>query len=287
MKKTAAIAALIFAVSASLAAISTAQIAPIPATTTLRDTHERLDGLLWMQTSAEYQTLTNIAFNQARLTIDAALADKQWTAALEQTKSYSSLAPAIIVDVDETILDNSRFQGRLIKDRSEYNSSAWKKWTEKRMATVVPGADNFLRYVASKKITIFYVTNREASQESDTRINLIDLKLPLRSDIDVVLSKNENTWTSSDKGARRTHVSKNFRILALVGDDLGDFVSGAKDTPDNRVKLAKAYTNMWGTKWILIPNPLYGSWESALYGHDFKLPDKNVLEMKSKKVQGF
>ena len=115
--------------------------------------------------------------------------------------------------------------------------------------------------------------------------NLADLNLPLRSDIDVVLSKNENNWTSSDKGTRRTYVSKSFRIHVLIDDDLGDFV--AKDTPDNRVKLAKAHSGMWGNKWVLIPNPIYGSWESALYGHDFKIPDKDVLEMKFKSVQGF
>ena len=252
-----------------------------------RDTHERLHGVLWMQTSAEYQTLTQIAFSQATTAFELALSDTNGKGALEQTNSSSSLPPAIVVDIDETILDNSRFQGRLVVDRSEYKEGVWRQWIQKRKAEPIPGALEFLNLVASRGVTIFYVTNRDASQESDTRENLLALNLPLRTDIDVVLSRNENGWSSSDKGSRRSHICKDFRVLILVGDDLGDFVSGAKDEPQARIKLANTHKSMWGKRWILIPNPLYGSWESALFDHDFSKPDQEVLEMKLEKVRGF
>lgn len=252
-----------------------------------RDTHERLHGVLWMQTSAEYQTLTRVAFSQAITAFEEALRDPNGKAALEQTDSSSSLPPAIVVDVDETILDNSMFQGRLVTDRSAYKEAVWQQWVQERKAEAVPGALEFLNHVASKGVTIFYVTNRDASHEADTRANLRALNLPLRTDIDVVLSKNENGWSSSDKGSRRSHICKDFRILILVGDDLGDFVSGAKDEPQARIKLANAHKNMWGKRWILIPNPLYGSWEYALFKHDFSKPDKEVLKMKLEHVRGF
>lgn len=252
-----------------------------------RDTHERLHGVLWMQTSAEYQTLTQLAFSQATGAFEDALHDRNGKAALEQTNDSSLLPPAIVVDIDETILDNSRFQGRLVIDRSEYKEGVWRRWIQKRKAEPVPGALEFLHYVASRGVTIFYVTNRDASQESDTRANLLAFNLPLRTDIDVVLSKNENGWSSSDKGSRRSHICKDFRVLILVGDDLGDFVSGAKDEPQARVKLANTHKSMWGKRWILIPNPLYGSWESALFNHDFSKPDNEVLELKVEKIRGF
>ncbi|HVP57856.1 MAG TPA: HAD family acid phosphatase [bacterium] len=253
----------------------------------VRDTHELLDGVLWMETAAEYEMLTRIAYAQARQDLDLGLADTSWTAALEQAGAYSSLPTAVILDVDETVLDNSRFEGRLILDRSDYNESVWQDWVRQRAATVVPGADDFLKYAVSKGVTVFYVTNRNARQEDDTRANLASAGLPVGTDRDVVLTRYENGWSSSDKSARRSHVCESYRVLLLVGDDLGDFVSGAKDTPENRTKLARQYGTYWGSKWILLPNPLYGSWESALYGYGSKLSGKDILQKKLAQVRGF
>ena len=255
----------------------------------VRDSHEGLNGVLWVQTAAEYQTLARVAFSLAKSALDNALQDKSWTAALEQTGSgdYSSKNEAIIVDIDETILDNSPYQARLVKERSTFNKDLWKLWTEKHIAAPVPGADDFLKYANSRGVTVFYITNRDTSEEADTRRNLSDLNLPIRADLDVVLTKNENNWTSSDKSQRRAKVCEDFRVLLLIGDDLGDFVSGAKDSPQKRVQLAQKYNSYWGVKWILIPNPLYGSWESALYGNDYNLSDKDILDKKLNQLKDF
>ena len=252
-----------------------------------RDSHEMLDTVLWVQTSAEFRILARTAFARAQAALDAALADPEWTAALEQTEPFADLPPAVILDIDETVLDNSPFQGRLVADRIAFNPALWKAWTELRAAPPVPGAPDFLAYAVSRGVTVFYITNRDASMEEDTRRNLLDLALPVRPDIDVVLTRNENGWTSSDKGARRAHVCRDFRVLLLVGDDLGDFVSGARDTLEKRTHLADVHTAYWEDRWILIPNPMYGSWESALYNYESGLPEKDVLDAKFKAVKKF
>jgi 5'-nucleotidase (lipoprotein e(P4) family) len=250
-------------------------------------TNERLNAVLWMQTSAEYYALTQSAYTQATNMLSKGLADKNWTAAQEQTGDYRKLPPAIILDIDETVLDNSPFQAQLIKDNANFTQEAWDKWTRLASAQPLPGAKAFLDFAVAQGVTIFYVTNRDASQEQDTRKNLLQQNLPLRTDIDVVLTKNENRWSSSDKGARRSYVSKDFRIIALVGDDFGDFVSGAKGSPETRVELAKNGQAAWGTKWFLIPNPVYGSWEAALFNHDYSTPVTEVTSIKLKKLRGF
>ena len=251
---------------------------------TENNSYERLNAVLWMQTSAEYNALANSVYKQASLALDAALAKPEWTAATEQTNNFVSLPAAVILDIDETVLDNLPYQAQLVKTHSEFNSTTWNQWTQQASAQPVPGASEFLHYAESKGVTIFYVTNRDAKQEPDTRKNLVKLNLPLRNDIDVVLTKNENGWNTSDKSSRRTYVAKNFRIIELVGDDFGDFDSGAYGTPEQRLEAAKARTDYWGTKWFLIPNPVYGSWEASLYNHDYKMSPADILIAKFKKL---
>lgn len=255
-------------------------ISACSSTTPLPDSNERLNAVLWMQGSAEYHALSLNTYAQATNAIVPALADKTWSAALEQIGNYSTFPTAIIVDIDETILDNLPFQAQLIKDRKTFNQKDWEQWTQRASAAPLPGAKAFLDAAHAQGVTIFYVTNREATQEQDTRTNLRNQQLPLRTDIDVVLMKNENGWTSSDKSSRRTHIIKNFRVIALVGDDFGDFSSGAKSSPQDRVALAQTYESLWGKKWFLLPNPVYGSWEAALHNHDYSVPAAKVTELK-------
>lgn len=252
--------------------------------TTETNTHERLNALLWMQTSAEYHVLATSAYQQARAAIDAGLAQPNWTAAIEQKENFETLPPAIILDIDETVLDNLPYQAQLIKTHTEFNPTSWNQWTQQASAQPVPGASEFLLYAASKGVSVFYVTNRDTTQEADTRKNLAKVNLPLRSDIDVVLTKNEKGWNTSDKSARRTYVAEKFRIIALVGDDFGDFDAAAYETAEKRVETATARVNYWGTKWFLIPNPVYGSWEGSLYNHNNKTPAADILSIKFNKL---
>ena len=229
--------------------------------------HENLNAVLWLQTALEYEASALQAFRLAQLQLDAALADPQWTAAIEQQGDASTRPPAVIVDVDETVLDNSYYQARLIRDNASYATATWDAWVGEARATAVPGAAEFAQYAAKKGVAVFYVTNRTANLEAATRKNLAAEHFPLTDTVDTVLARGERPeWSASAKGPRRAFVAGSYRILLLVGDDLGDFVVDASGTPEEREARAAAQSDWWGRRWIMIPNPTYGSWERAITG---------------------
>ncbi len=254
---------------------------PVP-----RDTHELLNATLWIQTSAEHRIVCRTIYEAAIEALDAALADPSATAALEQTGPFGSLPPAVIVDLDETILDNSPFAGRLVTDRIPFDPRLWAQWVTRAEAGALPGALEFIHHAESRGVAVYYVTNRSADQEEATRANLARLGIVLPAAVDTVLMSRERPEWRSDKTSRRAFVAARYRILLLVGDDLGDFVSGAVDTPENRVVLADRYPGYWGTRWFVIPNPMNGSWETALFGNEYP-PDPEVLHRKLARVKSF
>jgi acid phosphatase len=253
----------------------------------VRDTHEVLNSVLWIQTSAEYDTLSRLTFRQAKEALTRARADKTWTAALEQTGTFSNLPGAIVVDIDETVLDSSPFQGKVAAARTVYNQRLWDDWAARAQANGTPGASEFLSYARDNSVVVFYVTNRYFKQEKDTVANLQKRGFPVDSGGTFVLSRDEKPDWGSDKSSRRAFIAETHRILLLIGDDLGDFVSGAKDTPKNRVQLAQKHSSFWGTRWFLLPNPIYGSWEYSLYDHNFSLPENEILRRKFDLIETF
>lgn len=261
-----------------------AATAPALAGTALRN-DDRLGAVLWQQTSAEYRALALATFARARLELDRALADRTATAALEQQGEFADLPPAVIADVDETLLDNSAYEADRIRVGGRYEAVSWNAWVERARALAVPGAAEFARYAAERGVTLFYVTNRAAALEAKTRENLAAVGFPLASDRDTVLTPGEREWTS-EKSPRRAEVARSFRILLLIGDDLGDFVSGARAQPDERIALAERYADRWQTSWILLPNPYYGSWERALVDNRRDLSDEEILRLKLGRLRG-
>jgi acid phosphatase len=250
--------------AAGCAARSSAPAATPAASTA---THENLNAVLWMQTALEFEAAAVQAYRLAILQLDAALADPRWTAAIEQQGDASQLPAAVIVDVDETVLDNSYYQARLIRDNRVFANDTWDMWVAEGRATAVPGALDFSRAAAKKGVTVFYVTNRMAKLESATRQNLAALGFPLTEGVDTVLTRGERPeWAASDKGPRRAVVASSYRILMLIGDDLGDFVVNAAGTPAERQSNTAPHSEWWGRRWIMIPNPTYGSWERAIVG---------------------
>ena len=227
-------------------------------------THENLNATVWMQTAVEYEASALQAYRAAHAALDAALTDPSWTAATEQTGRVSSLPPAIVLDLDETVLDNSAFEARLIADDAPYSDAAFDDWCREEKAGAVPGAVAFLKYAKSRGVTPIYVTNRSAAVETATRHVLARLGIPVETATDVVLARHEQGWETSDKGARRAYVAQRYRILLLVGDNFEDFVSVRDKSMAGRDQLAAKYTEWWGAKWIVLPNPTYGSWEQAI-----------------------
>ncbi len=247
---------------------------------------DRLGGVLWVQTSAEYRALALATFARARTELDRALADRSWTAALEQQGEIADLPPAIIADLDETLLDNSPYEADRIRLGGRFEPVSWNAWVTRARAKAIPGAAEFVHYAAARGVTVFYVTNRAAVLEEATRVNLAALGFPLAGDRDTLLMPGERPDWGSDKSPRRAEVARSFRILLLVGDDLGDFVSGARARPEERIALAEHHTERWQRQWILLPNPYYGSWERALVDNERDLSDAEILRRKLGRLHG-
>ena len=226
---------------------------------------QSLLAVLFKRTSAEYKANTFQIYSSAKSNIDKALSDKSWTALLNQKEDYQNLPPAIILDIDETVLDNSEHQVRSIKNGTSY-PIGWKEWVSEESAGALPGVKEYLSYADAKGIKIFYVTNRTHDLEEYTRNNIKSLELPLDNDIDVLLMKNEKGWTS-DKTSRRDLISKDYRVIQIFGDQLDDFMplQDTATTINNRKMLIDNHSNMWGEKWYMLINPMYGEWEEALY----------------------
>ena len=228
---------------------------------------QSLLAVLFKRTSAEYKANTFQTYASAQRNIDKALADKSWTALLNQKNGYQTLPPAVILDIDETVLDNSEHQVRSIKNGTNY-PVGWKVWVSEESAGALPGVKEYLSYADSKGVKIFYVTNRTHDLEEYTRNNIKALGLPLDNDRDVLLMKNEKGW-ASDKTSRRDLIKKDFRVIQIFGDQLDDFISMEETATsvDSRKALIDKYASMWGEKWYMLINPMYGEWEEALYEH--------------------
>jgi len=250
-------------------------------------TQEGLNAVLWVQTAAEYEAAAEQAFRLATLQLDAALApgNAAWTASLEQGSDTRDLPPAVVLDVDEVVLDSSRFQARLVEERVGFRLEDWNAWVREAGAAAVPGALGFVRHAEAKGVRIFYVTNRGEEVEAATRRNLEALGFPVDDGGENLLTRNERTGWGSDKGSRRRFIAADHRIVLLVGDDLNDFVSGSRVQPGSRVELARRWRAHWGTKWIVLPNPMYGSWERSLYGFERELSRDERLRRKQEKLE--
>jgi 5'-nucleotidase (lipoprotein e(P4) family) len=116
----------------------------------VRDSHELLHSLLWMRTSAEYHVLSVMTYQRARDALDRALIDTRSTASIEQTGDFQHLPPAVILDLDETVLDNSPFEARLIAQRTTFNQPMWEQWVQEASAQAVPGVLEFIAEARKK-----------------------------------------------------------------------------------------------------------------------------------------
>ncbi|MDP6832977.1 MAG: HAD family acid phosphatase [Alphaproteobacteria bacterium] len=236
--------------------------------------NDGLNGTLWLQSSVENKANALATYRLGTMMLDAALADKSWTAAPnEQKGDFSGKPPAIILDVDETVLDNSVYQSWVVTKNTHYSSKTWGPFVNDIRSRPIPGSLDFIKTAVAKGIKIFYVTNRKAPLEAATRKNLAVFGYPIDTSEDTVLTKGEKkAWKSSKKSPRRAHVAKNYRVLMVFGDNFGDFVDGYKGSLAERHALYQKHDAMWGTKWFMLANPSYGSWESSAFGNAWGKP---------------
>ncbi|MGZ8811581.1 MAG: 5'-nucleotidase, lipoprotein e(P4) family [Thermoanaerobaculia bacterium] len=214
-----------------------------------------VNAALWQQSAAEYRASATQTYTVARQALDAALA------------TASDRPSAIILDLDETSIDNSRFEARMVHAGKTYDAGAWKQWVGESAAGATPGAAEFLAHAHSRGVTPFYITNRKADEEPATRRNLEKLGFPLDPNEDNLLTRGERQeWSTTDKSARRHYVASRYRVLLTLGDDLNDFINAQGKDEQQRLDLMRQNAGRWGTSWFILPNPMYGSWETTLAG---------------------
>jgi 5'-nucleotidase (lipoprotein e(P4) family) len=234
---------------------------------------DRLNATLWMQASIEHELVFREVYHAAQAKLLEALADPAWDALPkgERTNDAATLPPAIIVDVDETVLDNTPFEARMIRDNSGFSDAAWSAWVEQRSARALPGALEFAKFAATHGVTVFYLTNRADTMTEATRENLRAQGFPLNAGEETVLGKGANTpgcvAQDGNKGCRRKLVAQQHRVLQMFGDQLGDFLDGADADDGTRSHLEQPYQAWFGERWFALPNPDYGSWENAVTHH--------------------
>ena len=234
-------------------------IAPRISVSNIADGHVVVDGKLYatayMQKAAEYRALCFQAFNIAHQRVDEIMLTKT-----EKPK-------AIITDIDETILDNSAYEAHQTLQGKDYESTSWHEWASMANADTVPGALSFLKYASFKGLEIFYVTNRSEKERDGTLKNLQKFNFPNADSAHLFPSQN-----SSSKEERRKSIAATHTIVMLMGDNLGDFsfLFDKKNT-EERLQNVNSVAAEFGNRFIVLPNPVYGDWESALYNYNYTL----------------
>lgn len=228
------------------------------------DPRIRYGALLWMQTSAEYHALCcqiyQIATNRA--------------IEIKRARHYSAQkTPAVVMDIDETVLDNTAFNAKLISRKQSYSPERWQNWIATRSEEVrpVPGAKSFVKQMKRHDIEVIYISNRHESLKAQTLSTLERLGFGNSNELESRLYLRTDT---SSKQKRRAIVRKKYDVLLYVGDNLADFAeifsSQKAKTVSQRWTLVKEdeYLERWGYSWFVLPNPLYGDWPNVIDWED-------------------
>lgn len=210
-------------------------------------------------------------FNSARMAFDVA-------------PSLAGKTKAVIVDLDETMIDNSAYSAWQAKNGQPYSGKTWSAWTQARQATAVPGAVEFANYVNSYGGTMFYVSNRDQKDYAATVDNLNKPGFSGVSDKTVRLS------TGNSNKQERFDAIKNagYNVVLYIGDNLNDF-GGATWHQGNaqRRQFVALNHQRFGTQFIVLPNPLYGDRESGMAENYNKLTPQQQLQVREVRMKAW
>jgi acid phosphatase len=235
-------------------------------------------GIRWTEFSAEYQAISAQAYAVARRDLSRLVADPDWTA-LPGQHAVANKPPAIILDVDETVVSNADYQKTLVT--APYTRFGHFDWMRKNEAVPVRGAAEMVDAARAAGVEVFFVTNRACEQFEGVdgncpyeQVTIEDLReVGIGTDPDHVLMAWEQPGWNKEKLSRREHIAKTHRVIMLFGDDYGDFVHCtrakalapcAEDaTRASRHTAVDTYAEYWGNGWYILPNPMHGSWTSV------------------------
>ena len=239
---------------------------------------DNLNAVAWTQTAIEHDLIYRQVYRQAGEKLLVALKNQAWDALPrnERKNAVTGLKPAVILDIDETVLDNSPYQARLLASGSGFNEFTWAQWCREKVAKALPGALEFSQLAATHGVTVFYLSNRAQDLSAATLANLRADGFPLGADEPVFFGLGTVVegceQIGSEKGCRRELIGRTYRVLLQVGDQIGDFVDVLANTPEGRRAAIAAYQEWIGERWFVLPNPTYGSWEAALFNDDWSMP---------------
>lgn len=224
---------------------------------------------LFHQQAPEYDALCIQGYNLAKANIKNIVSN-----------TLFEVAPAVVLDLDETVLDNSPFEAKCILENTSY-PKYWDEWMNEANAGLVPGAKDFLEFAKENGVEVYYISNRKVKYLGQTIENMKLHNLPNADSAHIWL----RTETSSKK-ARRDKLSSERAIIQLIGDNLNDFTEAFElETNDARRGEVSKMEKLFGTRFIMLPNPMYGEWEKAIlngsYDHSKQERDslyKSVLK---------
>jgi 5'-nucleotidase (lipoprotein e(P4) family) len=202
----------------------------------------------WVRESAEHRALFLQIYRAATAHVE------------REAASRAAGAWAVVLDADETVIDNSLYELERVEKGIPFGSESWREWTARRAATPLPGAAAFLARVRELGGRIAIVTNRSAAECPDTEAVFRAHALAY----DVMLCKPEKG--PSDKNPRFEAVARGttpaglppLEIVAFLGDNIRDF-PGLDQSIRGGGEDAFA---PFGARFFVLPNPMYGSWES-------------------------
>jgi 5'-nucleotidase (lipoprotein e(P4) family) len=237
------------------------------------DLSAQLEGaVLWYQNSAEMQASYLQAYAYGKMLIDKHL------------ENYNNELPAaVVLDLDETVLDNSPFEGMLIKNKETYGNDSWNDWVEMANAEILPGAKDFISYAKSKGVEVIYISNRLEKLLGPTLKNMQALDIPNADSAHVLLKKE-----TSDKTERRALLTKSYNVLVYVGDNLTDFSELYANRGESMGKdLVLQNKEELLNHFVMLPNPMYGEWEKAIYKNDWSHSDSAKLSIRLNAVKAY
>lgn len=221
-----------------------------------------LQAVAWYQHSAEMKAAYIQAFN--------------WAGRILKSEAQAGVALplAVILDIDETVLDNSPQTVRQILDGEAFSTEMWDEWCSLAQAEPLPGALEFTLQARALGVEVFYISNRGIHLLDVSLKNLKSAGFP-NADAEHVLLKTDG----SGKDERRAKVRETHDVVLLIGDNLGDF-SGIFDERQGGLTSEVVMKNrdMFGYEFIILPNPLYGSWEKPFRGESPLLTKQNKTE---------
>lgn len=227
---------------------------------------------LWYQKSSEMKAIYYQSFNWAKYRLQEKV---------ESDKSDKK--KAVVVDIDETMLDNSPFEGKSILTGIAYTKETWKDWCDKVIAEPLPGAVEFSKFAESLGVEVFYISNRSH--------NFFDVTLKNLQKENFAFADSSHLLLKTDTGSkenRRNKVKENFEIVLLIGDNMGDLAEIFEDRSNNYgFDEVDRNKDLFGDKYIILPNPMYGEWESTVLDYKKDLSEHEKYKFRRTKLESY